>query len=273
MGQHSLGGGTSARVGSARGGTVPFEDLSGKVVIVTGGSQGQGAAEARLFAEAGAKVVIADVADESGQAVAEKIGASYHHADVSNARDWHDLMTQVMHAHGQLHALVNNAAVHWTRSIEDESVEEFDRLIGVNLRGTFLGIKAAIAPMRTSGGGSIINIASIAGMRGLSLHGSYGASKWAIRGLTKTAATELGPSGIRVNVVLPGIIDSPMAWGGGRMPESASFEHLPLGRVGEVDDVASVVAFLASSASAYITGSEITVDGGATLGIIGQRWH
>lgn len=254
-------------------GTSPFvfEDLSGKIVVVTGGSQGQGAAEARLFAQAGAKVIIADVMDESGQAVAAEIGASYCHTDVSNASDWGDLMLNVMDAHGQLHVLVNNAAVHWARSIEDETVEDFDRLIGVNLRGTFLGIKAAIAPMRASDGGSIINIASIAGIRGLPLHGSYGASKWGIRGLTKTAATELGPSGIRVNVVLPGIIDSPMAWGGGQKPQGASFEHLPLGRVGEVDEVARVVAFLASSVSAYITGSEITIDGGATLDITGRR--
>lgn len=261
----------SAAAGAAGDRTFVFEDLSGKIVVVTGGSQGQGAAEARLFAEAGAKVIIADVADESGQTVAAEIGASYCHADVSSAADWRELMTKVVDAHGQLHALVNNAAVHWTRSIDEETVEDFDRLIGINLRGTFLGIKAAIAPMRASGGGSIINIASIAGVRGLPLHGSYGASKWGIRGLTKTAATELGPSGIRVNVVLPGIIDSPMAWGGGRMPQGASFELLPLGRVGEVDEVARVVAFLASSASAYITGSEITIDGGATLGITGQR--
>ncbi len=261
----------STDAGDAGAGTFVFDDLSGKIVIVTGGSQGQGAAEARLFAEAGAKVIIADVADESGQTVATEIGASYCHADVSKAADWRDLMTKVMDAHGRLHVLVNNAAVHRTRSIEEERVEDFDRLIGVNLRGTFLGIKAAIAPMRAAEGGSIINIASIAGIRGLPLHASYGASKWGVRGLTKTAATELGPSGIRVNVVLPGIIDSPMAWGGGQMPQGASFEHLPLGRVGEVDDVARVVAFLASSASAYITGSEIAVDGGATLGITGQR--
>ena len=180
-------------------------------------------------------------------------------------------MASIMDAHGRLDVLVNNAAVHRFRSIEEETVEDFDRVIRINLRGTFLGIKAAIAPMRASGGGSIVNIGSIAGIRGFPLHASYGASKWAIRGLTKTAATELGPSGIRINVVLPGIIDSPMAWGGGQMPESATFGHLPLGRVGEVDDVAHVVAFLASSASAYITGAEITVDGGATLGITGQR--
>ncbi len=263
----------SADAGGASGNMFHFEDLVGKVVIVTGGAQGQGAAEARLFAEEGAKVVIADVADESGRSIAAEIGATYRHADVSSDSDWRDLVMKVMDAHGQLDVLVNNAAVHWTRPIEEETVEDFDRLIGVNLRGTFLGIKAVIVPMRASGGGSIINIASIAATRGLSLHGSYGASKWAIRGLTKTAATELGPSGIRVNVVLPGIIDSPMAWGGGQMPASASFGHLPLGRVGEVDEVARVVAFLASSASAYVTGSEITVDGGATLALAGQRWR
>ncbi len=205
------------------------------VVVVTGGSQGQGEAEARLFAEAGARVFIADVADESGEGVAAEIGASYCHVDVSNATAWRDLMVKVMDAHGRLDVLVNNAAVHWFRSIEEETVEDFDRLIGVNLRGTFLGIKAALAPMRASNGGSIINIASIAGIRGFPLHASYGASKWAIRGLTKTAAAELGPSGIRVNVVLPGTIDSPMAWGGGPMPAGISFDHLaawPGGRGG-----------------------------------------
>lgn len=256
-------------MGSAEGSR--FGDLAGKVVIVTGGSQGQGAAEARVFAGAGAKVFVVDVADESGTRVAAEIRASYYHADVSNPSDWQELMASIMDAHGRLDVLVNNAAVHRFRSIEEETVEDFDRVIRINLRGTFLGIKAAIAPMRASGGGSIVNIGSIAGIRGFPLHASYGASKWAIRGLTKTAATELGPSGIRINVVLPGIIDSPMAWGGGQMPESATFGHLPLGRVGEVDDVAHVVAFLASSASAYITGAEITVDGGATLGITGQR--
>jgi 3alpha(or 20beta)-hydroxysteroid dehydrogenase len=248
-----------------------FEDLAGKVVVVTGGSQGQGAAEARLFAKAQADVTIVDISDDKGERLAAEIGASYYHFDISRAQSWQDLMAKVMDLHGRLDVLVNNAAVHWRRLIEEETVEEFDRLIGVNLRGTFLGIQAAIAPMRASGGGSIINVSSIAGIRGLPLHGSYGASKWAVRGLTRTAAAELGPSGIRVNVVLPGIIDSPMAWGGGQMPEGASFGHLPLGRVGVVEEVAEVVAFLASNAAAYITGSEITVDGGATLDIAGQR--
>ena len=122
-----------------------FADLAGKVVIVTGGSQGQGAAEARVFAESGAEVFVVDVADGSGTRVADEIGASYYHADVSNPSDWRELMASIMDAHGRLDVLVNNAAVHRFRSIEEETVEDFDRLIGVNLRGTFLGIKAAIA--------------------------------------------------------------------------------------------------------------------------------
>jgi 3alpha(or 20beta)-hydroxysteroid dehydrogenase len=246
----------------------PAIDLTGRVAIVTGAAQGQGAAEARHFRHLGATVVMADIADEKGEAVASEIGATYRHADVSSAPAWADLMTTVMADHGRLDILVNNAAVHWMRLIEDEKIEEFDRLIGVNLRGTFLGIKSAIAPMRASGGGSIVNIASIAGVRGFQQHGSYGASKWAIRGLTKTAAAELGPSGIRVNAVVPGTIDTPMAWGGGEMPAGVSFDHLPLGRVGEAEDIAAMVAFLASDAAGYITGAEVVVDGGATLGIV-----
>jgi 3alpha(or 20beta)-hydroxysteroid dehydrogenase len=246
---------------------VPTIDLAGRVAIITGAAQGQGAEEARCFRELGATVVMVDISDEQGNTLAAEIGATYRHVDVSSAPAWDTLMAGVMADHGRLDVLVNNAAVHWFRLIEDEPVEEFDRLISVNLRGTFLGVKAAIAPMRASGGGSIVNIASIAGIRGFQQHASYGASKWAIRGLTKTAAAELGPSGIRVNVVLPGTIDSPMAWGGGAMPEGLSYDHLPLGRVGEVEEVAALVAFLASDASGYITGTEVVIDGGATLGI------
>jgi 3alpha(or 20beta)-hydroxysteroid dehydrogenase len=247
---------------------VPAVDLHDKVIIVTGSSQGQGAVEARHFCDLGAKVVVADVSDAEGQALADEIGATYRHVDISQAADWDGLMKQVMADHGRLDVLVNNAAVYWTATIEDESVESFDRLMAINLRGTFLGIKSAIEPMRAGGGGSIVNIASIAGVRGFQMHAAYGSSKWAIRGLTKTAAAELGSDGIRVNVVVPGTIDSPMAWSGGPKPGAGAFDHLPLGRVGESEEVAALVAFLASDASGYITGTEVVIDGGATLGIV-----
>ena len=247
---------------------VPPIDLAGRVVVVTGSAQGQGAVEARHFQELGATVIMVDISDDRGNALAREIGATYRHVDVSRATAWDGLMAEVLADHGRLDVLVNNAAVHWFRLIEDETVEEFDRLVAVNLRGTFLGIKSAIAPMRAGGGGSIVNIASIAGLRGFEMHGAYGASKWGIRGLTKTAAAELGPSGIRVNAVVPGTIDSPMAWGGGDMPDDVSFDHLPLGRVGESEEIAALVAFLASDASGYITGAEVVIDGGATLGIV-----
>ena len=163
-------------------GGVPAIDLSGRVAIVTGAAQGQGAAEARHFRHLGATVVMVDISDEPGRPWRRRSERPTGMPTSPAAPAWEELTAAVMAAHGRLDILVNNAAIHWMRLIEDEKIEDFDRLIGVNLRGTFLGIKSAIAPMRASGGGSIVNIASIAGVRGFQQHGSYGASKWAIRG-------------------------------------------------------------------------------------------
>jgi 3alpha(or 20beta)-hydroxysteroid dehydrogenase len=163
--------------------------------------------------------------------------------------------------------LVNNAAIQWAQALEDETLEGFRRILDVNLVGTFLGIQSAIGPMRARGGGSIINISSIAALQGLAWHAAYGSSKWAIRGLTRTAAVELGSDGIRVNAICPGPILTDMMQpdrAGG--DSKARFAKLPLGRAGEVDEVAALALYLASDESSFITGGDFVVDGGSTAG-------
>lgn len=245
--------------------------LAGKVVIVTGGARGQGAAEVRLMHERGATVIAADVLDEPGKVLADELGerVSYAHLDVTDADSWADLVGATVAAHGGVHALVNNAGIWATSFIEDETIEQFDRIHAVNLRGPFLGMRAVIKPMRASGGGSIVNIASTAGLRGLIAHGSYGSSKWGLRGLGQIAAAELGASGIRVNTVFPGAIDTPMLE---FTPERRErMQHLPISRVGDASEIAELVAFLVSDAASYITGAEIAADGGSVVGIPASR--
>jgi 3alpha(or 20beta)-hydroxysteroid dehydrogenase len=244
-----------------------IQDLSGRVAVVTGGARGQGEEEARHLSALGADVFIVDVLDQA-KTVAAEIGGTFWPGDISEPDTWRGLMRSVMDDRGRLDVLVNNAAICWNRRIEEESAVDLDRMLAVNARGTFLGVQSAIAPMRAGGGGSIINIASIAGVRGLETIGAYSMSKWAIRGLTKVAAAELGRDGIRVNAILPGTINSPMAWAVGVGRERLDdFGHLPIGRVGECSDIAAMVGFLASDASGYITGADFVVDGGATLAI------
>lgn len=245
--------------------------LAGKVVIVTGGARGQGAAEVRLLRARGATVVAADVLDEPGKVLADELGegVTYAHLDVTDADAWADLVAATVAAHGGIHGLVNNAGIWAMSFIEDETIEQFDRIHGVNLRGPFLGMRAVIKPMRASGGGSIVNVASTAGLRGLIGHGSYGSSKWGLRGLGQIAAAELGASGIRVNTVFPGLIDTPMV----EITEErrGNLGHLPISRPGEPAEVAEVVAFLVSDASSFVTGAEIAVDGGSVVGIPASR--
>jgi 3alpha(or 20beta)-hydroxysteroid dehydrogenase len=238
--------------------------LDGKVAIITGGARGQGEAEARLFVREGAKVVIGDVLDEDGAALADELGAEaarYVHLDVTSPADWAAAVELATSTFGKLDVLVNNAGIHHSTRIEDETLERFKRTIEVNLVGTFIGIQAALPALRAAGRAAIVNISSTAGMRGFPGMASYGSSKWGVRGLTKTAAAELGTYGIRVNSVHPGPIKTAM------LPDSpdgeARFAHLPLGRSGEPEEVANLVAFLASDESSYITGIEHVVDGGS----------
>ena len=242
--------------------------LDGKVAIVTGAARGQGEAEARLFAAEGARVVLTDVLDDAGHAVADDIGdsARFVHHDVSREADWEAVMATATGDFGRLDVLVNNAAVHWVRAIEKETLEGFERILAVDLIGPFLGVRAAIAPMRAGGGGSIVNISSTAGLAGLYGHGAYGAAKWGVRGLTKTAAVELGVHGIRVNSVHPGPIETDMLPPDRQGLGDLRFAHLPIGRAGQPGEVAELVLFLASDASSYVSGGEFTVDGGMMAG-------
>ena len=244
------------------------ERLTGKVAIITGAAKGQGEAEARLFAGEGASVVLTDVLEQRGRAVADELGAAavFIRHDVSSRDDWDAAVTTALDAFGRVDVLINNAAIHWLRSIEDETLEDFQRLIAINLAGTFLGIKAVIAPMRAAGGGSIVNISSAAGMVGYAWHGAYASAKWGVRGLTKVAAIELGPHGIRVNSVHPGPINTDMLPADRAGLGDRRFAHIPLRRCGEPSEVAELALFLASDASSYISGGEFTVDGGSLAG-------
>ncbi|MGY2116107.1 glucose 1-dehydrogenase [Nocardia gipuzkoensis] len=241
-------------------------DLNGKVALITGGARGQGAAEARLFVRRGARVVITDVLEAEGAELAESLGdaARFVRHDVSVGADWDAAAALAVSAFGSLDVLVNNAAIYTARPLTETAPEELERILRVNLVGPFRGIQAVVGPMTRAGGGSIVNISSQAGLEGLMGHAAYGSSKWGLRGLTKTAALELGPAGIRVNSVHPGPIATPMVPYLTTGP--GSFPALPLQRTGVPEEVAELVAFLASDAAAYITGAEVTIDGGLAAG-------
>jgi 3alpha(or 20beta)-hydroxysteroid dehydrogenase len=251
--------------------------LDGKVAIISGAARGQGEAQARLFAAEGASVVLGDVLDEQGAKVVDEIGAvaRYRHLDVTNADDWDAIVELARAELGHVDVLVNNAGVLFSHPLEDHPLDEYLRVVQVNQVGCFLGMRAVVRAMRDAGGGSIVNTSSIAGLIGSQGLLAYSASKWAIRGMTKVAAVELGPDGIRVNSIHPGGVDTAMVRG----PEDAErdldagFRHLPLGRVGLPEEVAYMALFLASDESLYSTGSEFVLDGGSTAGLHRPRRH
>ncbi len=242
--------------------------LAGKVALITGGARGMGADEGRLFAAEGATVVLADVLDDDGRATAAGIdGAAYHHLDVTSEANWEQVVDQVMDDHGHLDVLVNNAGIDLIKPLIDTTIEDFDRLVAVNQAGTFLGMRTVARTLRDAElGGSIVNISSVAGLEGVKGHGAYTGTKFAVTGLTRAAAQEWGRFGIRVNSVHPGIIETPMTADIRAMTDAsvrAKLErNIPIGRVGQAGDIASMVLFLASDDSSYCTGQAFVVDGG-----------
>ena len=238
--------------------------VDGKVALVTGAARGQGEAEARLLARAGARVVVTDVLDEQGRRWRRTSATRRASCTTTSAtkRAGPTAVDVATSEFGRLDVLVNNAGILKTAALEEQTLEGFEAIVRVNLYGVFNGIRAVIAPMRASGGGSIINTSSEAGLVGLPRYTAYGATKWAVRGLTKTAALELGRDGIRVNSVHPGIVDTPMLVEEGLRLEENMVPMVRLGRYGLPSDIADLVLFLASDASSYITGAELHINGG-----------
>ena len=243
--------------------------LENKVAIISGGSRGMGAFEVALFVQEGAKVIIGDVRDEEGRDLAKHIGSNavYMHLDVTSERDWAAVVKEATGRYGKLDILVNNAGVSARGTIEETSVDDWDRVMGINSKGVFLGTRAAIPEMRKSGGGSIINISSQLGLVGMAESSpQYQSSKGAVRIFTKSAAIQYAPEGIRVNSVHPGPIVTPMTEA--RRSDSAvqqvMVSRIPLGRYGESKDVAYGVLYLASDEASFVTGSELVIDGGWT---------
>jgi 3alpha(or 20beta)-hydroxysteroid dehydrogenase len=233
--------------------------LDGKVAVITGGARGQGAAEGALFTSEGATVYLTDVLADDGAKTAADIGATFLAHDVTDPAQWQAVVDRVTADHDRLDVLVNNAGIlHWA-TMTETPLEVWNRVIAVNQTGVFLGMQAVAPAMKRQRSGSIVNISSIGGMRGASACFAYGATKWAVRGMTKGAAQELGPFGIRVNSIHPGVIDTPMM---ADQDLGAIAQRVPLGRWAGPDEVAKLALWLASEDSAYASGAEFVLDGG-----------
>lgn len=244
--------------------TSPF---AGRAALVTGGARGIGAAIVRRLHTDGAHVAITDVLAEEGRALAAELGerAAFFQHDVTSDQGWRDTVAATVSAFGGLHVLVNNAGIYEPGSIAEAELAGVERQIRVNQLGTFLGMRHAQAPMRAAGGGCIVNISSIAGLLGFPGAAAYVGTKWAVRGMTKTAAIEMAPDRIRVNSIHPGFIDTPMLDHNTAEANQAGVEATPLKRMGQPDEIAAAVAYLAGADAGFVTGAELTVDGGWVL--------
>ena len=242
--------------------------LEGKVALITGGARGMGAAEGRLFAAEGATVILTDVLDDDGNATAADIdGATYQHLDVRDEAGWEAMVDQIMQDHGRIDVLVNNAGVDLVKKLLATTIEDYERVTDINLRGTFLGMRTvaqALTPAELPC--SMINVSSVAGLQGVANHGVYSASKFAITGITKSAAKEWGRYGIRVNSIHPGVIETPMTADLRPFTDpdirARTERTIPLRRMGVADDIANMALFLASDESSYCSGQAFVVDGG-----------
>ena len=236
--------------------------LDGKVALITGGARGQGAAEAALFVSAGARVVITDIDEAEGTAVADSLGENceFMIQDVSSEDDWDQVIKTMAETHGKIDILVNNAGIFKVVSLEDTSLELWNQMLTINQTSVFLGMRAIAPVMKKNKSGSIINLSSIAGLAGAPRAPAYAATKWAVRGMSKSAALDFAPYGIRVNSVHPGLIDTRMM---DELEEtSAELDaRVPLGRQGTVAEIAKLVLFLASDDSSHCSGHEFVADG------------
>jgi cyclopentanol dehydrogenase len=245
--------------------------LENKVALISGGARGMGAVEAKLFAEEGAKVIIGDMLEDEGRKVEAEINEAggecvFVSLDVSSEEAWQNAVNEAVSRYGKLDILVNNAGIYRAHNVEETTAEEWDQVMDINAKGVFLGTKHAIPAMREAGGGSIVNISSVAGLVGSRATSAYNASKGAVRLLTKSTAIQYASDGIRANSVHPGTIETPMTEGFLADPTMRQdrMDRTPIGRLGKPEDVAYGALFLASDEASFMTGSELVIDGGRT---------